>query len=143
MRLDHILSGKHNDLIFSEWEREHRRVNGRKLANHYKRIKESPLYRMTCSLRARLGAALRARKAVKSSVGLVGCTPAALRGHIEAQFTPGMTWANYGLWHVDHIRPCASFDLLDPEQQRKCFHYTNLQPLWGSDNFKKGSKVTL
>ena len=61
--------------------------------------------------------------------------------HLEAQFKPGMTWDNYGLkgWHVDHIRPCASFDLRDPEQQRRCFHYTNLQPLWAEENLKKGS----
>jgi hypothetical protein len=53
-----------------------------------------------------------------------------------------MTWENHGRygWHIDHIRPCASFDLADPEQQRKCFHYTNLQPLWASENMRKGDK---
>jgi HNH endonuclease. len=53
-----------------------------------------------------------------------------------------MSWDNYGRdgWHIDHIRPCASFDLTDPEQQRQCFHYTNLQPLWAADNIRKGAK---
>jgi hypothetical protein len=51
-----------------------------------------------------------------------------------------MTRENHGLWHVDHIRPCASFDLTDPEQQAICFHYTNLQPLWAIDNIKKGAR---
>ena len=51
-----------------------------------------------------------------------------------------MTQKNYGEWHVDHIKPCASFDLTDPKQQEICFHYTNLQPLWAIDNIKKGSK---
>ena len=60
--------------------------------------------------------------------------------HIEKQFKPGMTWERYGEWHVDHIRPCASFDLTDPEQQTICFNYENLQPLWAIDNMKKGAK---
>ena len=51
-----------------------------------------------------------------------------------------MTWKNHGIWHVDHIRPCASFDLTKDEEQRECFHYKNLQPLWGPDNLAKGSK---
>ena len=48
---------------------------------------------------------------------------------------------NYGTfgWHIDHIRPCSSFDLTDLEQQKQCFHYTNLQPLWWFDNIKKSS----
>lgn len=53
-----------------------------------------------------------------------------------------MTWENYGVhgWHIDHIRPCKSFDLTDPEQQKECFHYTNLQPLWWWENLEKGGK---
>ena len=51
-----------------------------------------------------------------------------------------MSWGNYGKWHVDHIRPCASFNLVNEEEQKKCFHYTNLQPLWAKDNLSKGSK---
>ena len=53
-----------------------------------------------------------------------------------------MSWDNYGThgWHIDHIRPCASFDLSDEEQQKICFHYTNLQPLWAEDNLKKSKK---
>lgn len=60
---------------------------------------------------------------------------------LEQQFTEGMTWENYGEWHVDHIRPCVSFDLSIPEQQQECFHYTNLQPLWAKDNLQKSDKI--
>ena len=51
-----------------------------------------------------------------------------------------MTKENYGLWHVDHIIPCASFDLTDPKQQKICFHWSNLQPLKAIDNLKKGTR---
>ena len=71
---------------------------------------------------------------------LTGCTIPYLRGYLEGKFKEGMTWENYGSWHVDHIKPCASFDLTKKEEQEKCFHYTNLQPLWALENIKKGKK---
>jgi hypothetical protein len=52
-----------------------------------------------------------------------------------------MSWKNYGKWHIDHIRPCSSFDLSDPQQQRTCFNYSNLQPLWAKDNLNKSNKL--
>ena len=61
--------------------------------------------------------------------------------YIEKQFKPGMTRQNQGTWHIDHIKPCSSFDLSDPRQQRECFHYTNLQPLWALDNIRKKDKI--
>jgi hypothetical protein len=60
-----------------------------------------------------------------------------LMSYIENQFTDGMSWDNRDQWHIDHIRPCASFDLTCPIQQSECFHYTNLQPLWAKDNLIK------
>ena len=68
---------------------------------------------------------------------LTGADIETVKAHLEKQFADGMSWDNRGAWHVDHIRPCASFDLTDPEQQRQCFHYTNLQPLWAEDNLRK------
>ena len=76
------------------------------------------------------------------TIDFIGCSIDDLKLHLEKQFTDGMSWENYGLygWHVDHIRPCCSFDLTDPEQQRECFHYTNLQPLWAEDNLAKSGR---
>jgi hypothetical protein len=52
-----------------------------------------------------------------------------------------MTKENYGKWHVDHIIPCAAFNFNNEEEQRRCFHYTNLQPLWAEENIKKGAQI--
>lgn len=97
-------------------------------------------YWVESNLRRRVLKAIQAQGTTKSrtTAKLVGCSTKALIGHLEAQFLPGMTWDNRSSWHVDHRRPCASYDLTDPEQQRLCFHYTNLQPLWAPDNFRKG-----
>jgi hypothetical protein len=99
--------------------------------------------RLVDNLRRRLNKALRGISKSARTLALLGCTLDELRSHLEAQFKPGMTWENYGYrgWHVDHIRPCSNFDLSDPEQQRQCFHFTNLQPLWAELNLKKAASV--
>ena len=80
-------------------------------------------------------------KKAGSVQALIGCTMAELFAHLEQQFKPGMSWANHGAWHIDHRLPCASFNLLLPEQQRACFHFKNLQPLWPEENLKKQDMV--
>lgn len=106
-----------------------------------RRRREDPQFRLTGLLRQRIYKALRG-VATKSAatLKLLGCSVDELREHLEKQFQPGMTWADRGAWHVDHIRPVSSFDLTDPEQQQQCFHYTNLQPLWAADNIRKGAR---
>jgi hypothetical protein len=75
-----------------------------------------------------------------NTMELTGCSKEHLISHIESMFVNGMSWDNYGEWHIDHIKPCASFDLTNIEQQKLCFNWTNLQPLWASDNIRKGAK---
>jgi hypothetical protein len=72
---------------------------------------------------------------------LLGCTPLQLRQYLSSLFKPGMTFDNFGEWHIDHIMPLAAFDITDPEQQRQACHYTNLQPLWAAENLSKGCKI--
>lgn len=77
----------------------------------------------------------------ESTSKLIGCTKTQLLQHLQQQYKPGMTDQNYGSWHIDHIIPCASFDLTNIEERQKCFHYTNLQPLWAAENLAKGDKI--
>ncbi len=83
--------------------------------------------------------------AIKSArtIELLGTSVSGLREWLQAQFLPGMSWDNMGRfgWHIDHRIPCAAFDLSDPLEQKLCFHYTNLQPLWWRDNLSKGAKL--
>jgi hypothetical protein len=94
------------------------------------------------NLRNRINLALNGISKSASTQELLGCSFDVFIQHLESQFKNGMSWGNRGRtgWHIDHIRPCASFDLSDPEQQRECFHYSNLQPLWAVDNIRKGSR---
>lgn len=98
--------------------------------------------RLARNLRSRLRLALQAQRAKKNwnTLTLTGCSPQELVAHLESLFTDGMSWDNYGKWHVDHKEPCASFDLRLLNQQQRCFHYTNLQPLWEVDNLGKAGK---
>ncbi len=97
--------------------------------------------RISSNCRSRVYRALKGQKKSKSTEKLVGCSFSDLKQYLENRFLEGMTWDNYGEWHIDHILPCASFDLSKKEEQEKCFHYTNLQPLWGVDNLIKSSKI--
>ena len=109
----------------------------RKTAYAMNKRRSDPQQWLRDMLRHRLWVALGSTDRRGRSQELTGTTAEEVRKHLEKQFQPGMTWDNRGQWHIDHIRPCASFDLTDPEQQKQCFHYTNLQPLWAEDNLRK------
>lgn len=104
------------------------------------RRKNDIQYRLVGNLRSRMRSSLKGRIKDNTTMKLVGCNYKELRTHLESQFFEGMNWDNYGKWHMDHIKPCAAFDLSDPIQQKECFHYTNLQPLWAKDNIRKSDK---
>jgi hypothetical protein len=75
---------------------------------------------------------------------ILGYTLQQLRERLESLFKEGMTWENYGEWHVDHIRPVSGFHFIsidDPEFQQ-CWALENLQPLWAEENMRKGAKRT-
>ena len=94
---------------------------------------------------SRIRMALKNNYKSKSTMKLIGCSIKFLKNYLQKQFKKGMSWSNHGLygWHIDHIRPCALFDLTKPSEQKKCFNYKNLQPLWAEENIRKGKKIIL
>ena len=102
-------------------------------------LASSPSRRVRNATSARVWAALKGRTDGRLFSRL-GYSVEELMGHLATRFQPGMTWENYGRWHVDHIRPCAAFDQSDPMQFGECWALDNLQPLWASDNIRKGAR---
>ncbi len=102
-------------------------------------------YRLARRIGGRIREAIKLGRGQKNSksLHLLGCSIEELKIHLESQFKPGMTWQNHGHkgWCLDHIIPCVSFDLTKEEEQRKCFHYTNLQPLWAKENCGKCDRM--
>lgn len=99
-------------------------------------------FRLKCNLRKRLSFLLRLSltKKTEQTMDLLGCSIDYLKAHLASKFTEGMSFENYGAWHIDHIRACDLFDLTKETERRECFHYTNLQPLWAVDNLKKNNR---
>ena len=102
-------------------------------------------YRILLNCRRRLCKAVNGICMSETTRDLLGCNMEQLKNHLSSMFLPGMSWENYGQdgWHIDHIIPCAEFDLTNQDQRKKCFHYTNLQPLWAKDNYAKSDKVLI
>lgn len=76
------------------------------------------------------------------TIDLLGCSINECKEWLEAKFKRGMTWENHGKkWEIDHVMPLAKFDLSNPQHRRMATRYTNLQPLWKSDNQAKSDKI--
>ena len=152
-RLEHNKSSRkyysENREYYRKWhklyDKKYHKKNKKKLTvqhNKYmhNRFKKDIDFRVLCNLRSRIGMALKRNSKSEHTIDLIGCSIKFLKKYLGKQFTKGMSWNNYGKWHIDHIKPCNSFDLSNPEQQRKCFRYGNLQPLWKKDNLIKRKK---
>jgi len=116
------------------------KVRAAQRKNHHKRKVVDINYKLTKLLRGRLLAAISNRGIrLSKTKDLLGCSVEFLKQHLESKFTDGMNWGNRGNkgWHIDHIIPCDAFDLTKLEEQRKCFHYTNLQPLFKTTEIAK------
>ena len=113
------------------------RDNATKRISTKKRFARDPNARLANLIRSRIQKALVNCYKSSSSIELLGCSIDECRRYLESKFIEGMNWDTI---HIDHVKPCASFDLTKPEEQAKCFHYTNLQPLLAIDNLKKGAK---
>jgi hypothetical protein len=123
---------------------EHRAELSEKYKEYYLERKQTdPAFNILCNSRTRIRDALKGKNKSAKTVELLGCTPEYLKTWLEGQwYDDKMNWENYGTyWHIDHIIPCSSFDLTDPEQQKECFNYMNLQPMIATENLQKGNKI--
>jgi hypothetical protein len=121
-------------------EKNNQKIKARRLVD--------PAFKLRGLISRRINKAIKLSGTSKAgrTIELLGCTYKEARDYLEMLFKPGMSWENHTVngWHIDHIKPCNTFNLTDPEQQKECFHYTNLRPLWSKDNLtrpKDGSDV--
>lgn len=125
----------------ASWTKENRsKVNSREK----NRKRNDPSYRIRCVLGSRLSELIRRAggKKCDKAMTLTGCSWNCLKEYLQKRFRGEMQWNNYGrVWEIDHRFPCVSFDLTIPEEQKRCFHYTNLQPLLCSENRRKSRSL--
>lgn len=133
-----------------EYYREYYRKNHKRQrqlinARMKKRLASDPSFKMRMAITRRILLALKAQGESKkcTAVQYLGCSIPDLKIWLESKFTKRMNWKNHGsYWHIDHVIPCASFDLSDHDQARACFHFRNLQPLPADENIRKSDKIT-
>lgn len=116
-----------------------RKANPEKVKTTQRKQLRKPHRKMKTRLVKRLKALI-GRKSERYH-DLIGCSPKALVTHLQSLFKPGMNWENTHEWHIDHKIPCRAFDLTKKEERLKCFHYTNLQPLWAAENAAKSDQL--
>ena len=122
--------------------KQYYRKNKENIINKLKvKKRESVTLRMISNLRSRIVQFMKSKKIHKDNktLDLVGCSTEFLREYLERQFKDGMSWENYGSWHIDHIIPLSSAN--NSEEINKLCHYSNLQPLWAHENLSKGGKI--
>lgn len=115
---------------------------GRKYAQNWQRDKRrsDPAWRVSSHMRVLMHRALKKKKQGKSWRKFVDYSLSELMSHLEKRFQPGMTWENYGKWHIDHIIPRSSVKDVDSPEFKKIWRLENLQPLWALDNIRKNAR---
>ena len=144
-RLQHKQNYRNNNKEAIRKYREKNKEHLKQKAKEYRKMREKndTSYKIKVNLRRKIRRALHGETKSDHAMELIGCSMEYFIKYFEGQFRDGMDWSNYGYygWHIDHIIPCSYFDLSKPEQQKICFHYTNLQPLWGTENMSKSNKL--
>lgn len=132
----HENNGKEKKRLYDSQNLERYRTRDRERYNN------DIQFRMKKVLRSRVTKVLSGKKKKDSSSKLLGCTSEFYILYLQIQFTENMTWDNYGdYWNIDHVIPCASFDLSEKTNQHKCFHWSNTRPYIKSENESKNDKI--
>ena len=126
-----------------EFRRNWRKNNPEKAREEKKRRLQNLEYRLKENFSKVIRNSLKTGKNGRHWESLVGYSLCDLMNHLESQFAEGMTWDNYGKWHIDHVRPVSSFNFnsYKDEEFRQCWSLGNLQPLWAKDNIRKGKRL--
>lgn len=140
-------SAKHSAAIIErvrKWRKENpekRRAESRRTAA---RLRATPKGKLNNAFSTAVRQALVNGKLGRGWVDIVGYSIDELMAHLETKFLPGMSWDNYGAWHIDHIIPQAAFNYSDASHIdfARCWALKNLQPLWAKDNASKGAKLS-
>jgi hypothetical protein len=137
----------------NNWTKEKQRIsdkkyrdnNPEKLKEKYKKQGLNINRRIRDSLNHRISEALFTNKVTKNNktVNYIGCDIPYFKKWIEFQFIENMSWDNYGEWHLDHVKPCCSYDLTNNNDLLECFNWKNYQPLWKKDNLLKSDSINL
>lgn len=137
---ERIANKKKNDKRYYQAHKKEKRIYDRLYSR--KRLDNDPIYKLRHNIRARFRMAIKHKRKSGSAIRDIGCSIQEFKVYIESKFQQGMTWENWSLkgWHLDHIRPLASFNLSDREQFLQAIHFTNYQPLWAKDNLSKGAR---
>jgi hypothetical protein len=120
-------------------ERSEEKMRAKKAYREHKMMTD-PNWRIRYILRNRFQSLIKKEFKKSSCLDILGCSVKEFKQYIEIKFEPGMMWSNHGKWHIDHIVPCSKFDLTNYENQKICFHYSNMQPMWAKDNLAKGNR---
>ncbi len=125
------------------YEKKYRQNNPEKMKEKYKRQSKNINRRIRDSLNHRISGALKSNnnKKINKTIKYTGCEISFFKKWIENLFQDKMSWENYGEWHLDHVKPCASYDLSDEAQINECFNWKNYQPLWKINNLIKSDKI--
>ena len=99
-----------------------------------------PVYKLHRNLSSSFGIWMKGNQKTCRTAQYVGCSYKELLDHLESQFDEGMSWENQGEWHIDHFKAQSRFDPAIEEEAFMCWHYTNLQPMWASENISCGNK---
>lgn len=153
---EYYLANKDRYLVWSKdwWKAHPEKLKAKEKRRQPKKNKQSNIYainrrkvdleyKIKTNLRKRISKMIKMGTKGGSSIRDLGCSVSELKIYLESKFQSGMSWQNYGLhgWHIDHIFPLSRVDLSNPEQFKKVVHYSNLQPLWATDNLRKGNKI--
>jgi len=127
--------------------REENREKLRETKRNYERTRKAndPLYKLIANFRTAIYQVLKENNINKNGhyFEILGYTPYDLIEHIESKFTEGMSWENYGEFHIDHIIPISSFNIqeIGDNEFMRCWSLENLQPMWGEENIRKSNKI--